>query len=286
VVVNRAPVNEYELRSRFTTDMECTAIYTVNLEAQFTTQGNDLGMLAAHGADTRIPNEDPRLQNFGGIGGLKPNIGTDWRGHPFPTDSVKQAAARAQQSVTALTEVTTATPWGFQRDMLHMYHAVCVNVRGVQGRWVEIMAESLQPDQQICVQDWKRPNLAENPLQSACGNGNLYVCRESANEITSSGTYKDEMAVKFFCQDSCDDPYFEFYWRITASQLKPVEGVQPDGENWCGMRAGDDFPSSLLDPYPENYDEPPVFGRSRSSASTAVSSLLVAALVAVLRYFA
>eukprot|EP00730_Choanoeca_flexa_P011846 TRINITY_DN2845_c0_g1_i1.p1 TRINITY_DN2845_c0_g1~~TRINITY_DN2845_c0_g1_i1.p1 ORF type:complete len:314 (+),score=78.51 TRINITY_DN2845_c0_g1_i1:98-1039(+) len=290
LVTNPRNGDQYEARTE-SDHQECTAIYNVKLEGRHTTQGNDLGMTATHGKDTRISPSDPRYQNFASAG-INGPIGRDWRNYPFPNSVEKQAAAARRQSVTALTE-DTATPMGFVRSVMYEYHSVCVNVEGVYNRWVEIMAESLKPDQQICVMDWKRPNLAENPLQMACGNGELYACRESANEVIGAGngfTYKDDMAVKFFCQDSCDDSEFEFYWRIVASQMKPAPGNndiamdarQPDGENWCATREGDDYPSSLLQPYPDNYDAPAIFERSESSASSVVASVfaLVALMVA------
>eukprot|EP00051_Salpingoeca_urceolata_P011747 m.145980 g.145980 ORF g.145980 m.145980 type:complete len:109 (+) comp17236_c0_seq2:1110-1436(+) len=59
---------------------------------------------------------------------------------------------------------------------------------------------------------------------------------------------------------------------------------QPDAENWCGKRDGDDFPSSLLSPYSENYVEPPVFAQVSAASSVAVSvwMLALAAILACL----
>lgn len=265
---------------------ECTAIYTVNLEPGLTVQGNDIGMLPAQGVDTTITPDDPEWENFRPWTEGNPHrtFGENNERQPFRDNPSRQARAEDMNSVTALTEVD-ATPLGFQRDTLRMYHAVCVHVRGVYSRWVEIMAESLQPDQQICVRDWDRPDLAENVLQETCGNGNLYMCRDSTNNVKSDGTFEDKMSVKFYCQDSCDDPDFEFYWRIVASQEKPMRvrnpdtnreyWQQPDGENWCAHRKGDDFPSSLLKPYPVNYQEPVIFASTESASSTSIPSRFV-----------
>lgn len=261
---------------------ECTSMFTVTLEAQYSTQGNDLGMLPTHGHDSRIPSTDDRYKNFNDQPGYGSSlrIGADWRDHPFPRDAAKQAAARAQASVTALTE-PTASPVGFQRATARKHYAVCVTIKNTKNRWLEIMAESLQPDQQICVSDWNRPNLADNPYQEACGNGNLYACRESP--VAQEAAASTDMGLKFFCRDSCDDPDFEFFWRIVSSQQHVTNGAQPDGENWCGMRDGDDYPSSLLDPYPEKYDAPAVFAVRGSGASVTVYSALTLAALAVVR---
>ncbi|EDQ92398.1 uncharacterized protein MONBRDRAFT_35481 [Monosiga brevicollis MX1] len=289
----REPMDEYAAALQ-ATHRECTAIYQVDFEARYTTQGNDLGMLPAQGVDTTVVSTDPEYANFADIMASNPDdypageaIGANLIGEPKKNDVVAQAYAASQYSVTALTEVNTATPIGYQRDMIHIYHSVCVNFTNVGKRWVEIMAQSLQSDQQICVADWNRPNLAENPIQVACGNGELFVCRDSANSINADGSYADEMGIKFFCQDSCDDPYFEFYWRVVASQIRPYRNSngrweQGDGENWCGMRGGDDYPQSLLQPYPENYDAPAVFQKSVSGASSVFVSTLLAASLALI----
>ena len=291
----RAPVDEFVALAH-SQHRECTAIYEVRVEPGLTVQGNDLGMLPTHGKDTTITPEDPRYANFHpwtNGGASRRTFGGNFLREPYRDDPARQARAADKSSVTALTE-PDATPLGFKRDTLRQYHSVCVHVRGVHGRWVEIMAESLQPDQQLCVADWDRPDLAENIHQESCGNGNLYTCRESTNNVDENGQYEDNMSVKFYCRDSCDDPDFEFYWRIAASQEKPILVTdengqqfwqQPDGENWCAYRAGDDFPTSLLQPYPVNYVPPPVFERSESSATmtvAAAAAVVAAAVVAML----
>ncbi|EGD82066.1 hypothetical protein PTSG_02747 [Salpingoeca rosetta] len=300
-VVNtiRAPVDEF-MALMHAEHQECTAIYEAVLDPDLTVQGNDIGMWPTHGKDTTITPDDPRYSNFhpwtnGGT--IQRTFGDNFEREPYRDDPARQARAADKQSVTALTE-DDATPLGFQRDTLRQYHAVCVHVRRVHERWVEIMAETLQPDQQVCVTDWNRPDLAENVHQESCGNGNLYTCRESTNSIGADGKYDDTMSLKFYCRESCDDPDFEFYWRIVASQDTPIRITnpdgsqfwqQPDGENWCAHRAGDDFPSSLLKPYPVNYEPPAVFERSVSAAATAapapVMALLAASLLIALALF-
>lgn len=186
---------------------------------QYTNQGNDLSMLPTHGKDTSVYRN---TANFRDINSR--NIGGDFTNEPFANDPEKQAKAAAQFSVTALTEnIDVSFPLGFKQDVLHQYHAVCVNIIGVAGRWVEIMAQSTQSNQQICVDDWK-PADPQNPIQSTCGNGELYTCRESNSAFSDSkspipsatATRNNNMAVKFMCKDSCDDHLFSFYWRISS----------------------------------------------------------------------
>ena len=267
---------------------ECTSMFTVTPEARYSTQGNDLGMTETHGVDTRIPMSDPRYANFNDVPGFGNSlrIGADYREYPINsnTDPSQAAAiralARAQASVPALLE-EGATPHGFVRATAREYFAVCVTVKQTKNRWLEIMAESVQPDQQICVTDWNRPCLAENPCQEACGNGNLYACLESP--VAQSASSNTDVGYKFYCRDSCDDPDFEFYWRIVASQMQATNGAQPDGENWCGMRDGDDYPSALLEPYPQRYDRPAVFAAFGQGASVTVYSALTLVVLAVVR---
>jgi len=267
---------------------ECTSIYTITLEPQWTTQANDIAHSPPHGKNTL------------GYGSIEPNrwvdwtvpitqIGADYTNQPFANNPDKQAQAKAKFSVTALTE-PSATPLGFISATSRMYHSVCVRVRNVGRRWVELMVQTTNPNQQMCVPDWRpdnitesRPNLQENPFQESCGKGDLYVCRSSPNQLISTGVWEDKMNVKFYCRDSCDDPMFNFYFRITASQEIPkttVNGqwVQPDGEDWCMYRKSDDYPSTLLNPYPANYIPPVVFASSTSSASTISVSVSVIVL--------
>ena len=159
----RAPVDEFVALAH-SQHRECTAIYEVRVEPGLTVQGNDLGMLPTHGKDTTITPEDPRYANFHpwtNGGASRRTFGGNFLREPYRDDPARQARAADKSSVTALTE-PDATPLGFKRDTLRQYHSVCVHVRGVHGRWVEIMAESLQPDQQLCVADWDRPDLAAN----------------------------------------------------------------------------------------------------------------------------
>lgn len=262
------------------TDKICTAIYLINLRPEYTTQGNDIAMLQPHG------------KNTSGFGTLFPNwantgidvttVGADYTKFPFPTDVAKQSLAASMFSVTALTD-PTGTPIGFKLDTMRMYYSVCVQVRGVTNRWIEIMAQTPQPDRKVCVSDWRpdntgRTNLNQNPFQSSCGQGHLYTCRSSPNEPNV-----DNMNIRFYGENT-DDEQFSFYWRVVASQLPPVTSanVQPDGETFCLYRKGDDYPSSLLQPYPQDYVPPPVFELSTSAAmSLSVSVWVLVALVAL-----
>lgn len=260
-------------------DQICTAIYNVTLLPAFTTQGNDVGMLQPHGRNT---------SNFGNVysanwaGQNLATIGADYSKFPFPNDAAKQAYAKSIFSVTALTE-PTGTPLGFKPDTLRMHYSVCVRLFGVQSRWVEVMAQSPQPDRKLCVSDWRpdnggRPNLNDNPFLTSCGQGHLYSCRPSPNAIVG-GVVQDSLSLRFYCEN-CDDEQVSIYWRVTASQQPPSpSGVQKDSEDWCLWRQGADYPSSLLQPYPQDYVPPPVFEASLSSAwSLAVSVWLLAGL--------
>jgi len=314
---------------------ECSSYYRINLGADNSNQGNDLSHSPVHGKDTtqHRPAEDSTSPwPFEGEYDtkFKKSFGRDWVGEPHKTNSEKQARAKSMASVTALTE-DDATPLGFHRSNLHMYYGVCVEVVGIKSvtgweknrlaieptdslgpRWLEIMAQTAHPDQQICVKDIGRADTQDNPTYESCASGDLITCRESTLTINRdqnnkqwpvypntdpnlNRNSKSEMAdgsvlLKFFCRDTCDDSLFSFYWRISASQEVPknvgTRFQQPDGENWCGMRDGTDFPSSLLKPYPRNYVEPPVFEKSKDSSAFAVkASALVSALVAVFALF-
>ena len=74
----------------------------------------------------------------------------------------------------------------------------------------------------------------------------------------------------FYCKENCDATDMDFYWRIMSShQTFATNDMQEksDNEDWCMYRRGDDYPSSLLQPYPDNYQPPPVFEGSTGSAS-------------------
>lgn len=305
VKIIRAPKFDHEVRM-FDQDRECSAIYEVELDPVWTTQGNDIGMLPPHGknmaevleGNVNFKDKIAQLQ-------AKATWAKDWTKYPYPNDATKQAQAAAQYKPTALSE-PRATPLGFKQDVMRYGHEICIRVKNVGRRWVEIMAQSSLPDQQICVSDWKKEHLGENPVQETCGNGALVMCRDSALEYpdtrdtsgrpSSSSPDQllagEDMTLKLFCKDSCDFDDMEIFWRITASNEEPkcqrfdnagkcVEYTQPDAENWCMMREGDDFPSSLLQPYPENYVPPPVF-ELRSAGSAVVASVWLAALACIL----
>jgi len=305
---------------------DCSSFYRVDLSAKYTTQGNDLAMTNKDGADNSYATSKLRDEidlNFGPEYDNLQLIGQNRVGFPGKTDSEKQARARSLNSVTALTE-EGATPNGFHKALLHQYYGVCVEVVGIQddnnrknnigiepeaslgGRWIEVMAQTVHANQAICVTDFGRLDTHDDPVHAACGQGEVYTCRESnipiagvrgikplypaAGDITNRNrpygrSGAGSVMLKFECQSNCDDPHYAFFFRVAASQERPVlnNGVlqQRDGENWCGMREGDDFPSSLLNPYPKNYVEPAVFDQQLSSA-TGVYASAVAAVVAVL----
>lgn len=254
---------------------QCTRIYRVNLTREFTTQCNDYAMLPPHGVNQIDAISGCQNNSFykdlAASGKLK-----DWRGEPFKTNVEKQAAARARASVTALTEpagtgsATDAFPQGFHMDTLHEYHSVCVEVVGVsddrvKDRWVEIMGQSTQQDRSFCVRDWDNPNLQDNIAQESCGGGELYSCRNSA--VRNAG---GRMKVMFFCRENCESTDMNFYWRIVSSHETSSQNSKEeksDNEDWCAFRRGDDYPSSLLQPYPNNYVPPNVFQKSTNSAA-------------------
>ena len=338
---------------------DCSSLYRVELSATYTSQGNDLGHSPVHGMDTKYEDPDNMSEedflkksivqdikkSFGGEYSNLEAIGNKWQNMPFSDNANKQAAAKAVQSKTALTEDppkvvngnaagafednSGATPLGFIEARLHMYYGVCVEVVGIAdtagrgnvavepknslgGRWVEIMAETMVKDQQICVKDQSHPDSHDDPATEACAQGELYQCRDGDIKLTGSrvqngvqimqypatGNVNDvnnkgrvgesNLFFKFYCRENCDDPDVKFRWRISAHQEKPqsINNIffQKDGEDWCASRKGDDFPSSLLDPYPVDYDEPAVFGQSASSAGAMTASVVAvaAAMVAAL----
>ena len=197
---------------------QCTRIYRVTLNKEYTVQCNDYGMLPPHGSvvvfffffffKSKYPtgfyffsfffffflnqiDERTGCQNnewystLAAQGKLK-----DWRNEPYKNVPEKQAAARARSSVTALTEeagtgkATDAFPQGFHMDTLHEYYGVCLEIIGasdttVPDRWLEIMGQAVQQDRSFCVKDWDNPNLQDSPIQEACGGGELYQCRNA-----------------------------------------------------------------------------------------------------------
>lgn len=306
---------------------ECSSLYRVDLSASYTTQGNDLGMLPLDGRNTAYTTsnlKDEIEMNFGPEYVNLALLGADRVGMPAKDDSQAQARAKAVNSVTALTE-DGATPNGFIKALMHQYYGVCVEVIGVAtdanrrnnigveptnslgGRWIEVMAQTTHANQAICATDFGRSDTHDDPVHSACGQGEVYTCREanlpvigssgSSPRYPATGTIGDNtqgrsgvgsIMLKFHCESNCDDPLYSFFFRITASQERPQLNVgklqQRDGENWCSMREGDDYPSSLLAPYPKNYVEPVVFDQELSSAAGVAASLatVVALMVASL----
>jgi hypothetical protein len=268
-------------------DPECTSIYEVTLSADMNNQCNDLSMLPPHGAD---------------LTGCELGNANDWRNWPYPNSAEKQNIAKAKFSVTALTEssgrgYTTpfnqpnkatqdAYPLGFNSATIKEYHSVCVTVKNVGQRWVEIMAQSVQQDKSMCVTDWKKPDLNENPVQEACGSGEIYSCRP-ANNLEG----QTDINLRFYCKDSCEGTDLPFYFRISASYVggQGTNNGDGDGEDWCQFRKGDDFPLSLLAPYPEVYNAPNVFFGSTSGSAhvhPAFPFLLLLAALALVLVFA
>lgn len=259
---------------------QCTAIYRVYLHKNYTTQCNDYGMLVPDGIDQTPCSSVPFYSSARLVNGV---------GEPFKDDQVKQAAALALSSVTALTE-PTGQPIGFHSDVLLEYYGVCVQVFGVSdhqvpNRWVEIMAESKEPQRSFCVTDFDKPLLRENIVEESCGQGDLYACR-SANVL-----FKEPMKIMFYCKENCDVLEFGFYWRIVASRQPSSSDPmmdKSDNEDWCQTRYGSDFPSSLIPPYPQNYVQPAIFQTSTSSASSVTRAFpywVFAFLVVVVVFF-
>jgi hypothetical protein len=166
--------------------------YLVTLSSAFVVQGQDLGMLPPHGVNTSA---------FVG--------GSNYIGYPYQNDVMKQAAAAAANSVTALTE-PDASPIGFKTDILRYEYSICVRVKNVYNRWVEIMAQT--PSSEICVTDWNKAPSNTNPARTSCGKDYLYTCRQSGNNQGA-----DNMMVRFYCGGAdCDSMDYSFKWRIMA----------------------------------------------------------------------
>lgn len=264
---------------------KCTAIYRVNLNAAYTTQCNDFGMVSPDGLNQTKCNTVPIFQKAGMV---------DNTNSPHAKNPEYQDAAAALFSVTALTS-PTATPLGFHADTLIEYYGVCVQVFGVSdpvvpNRWVEIMAQSKQQDRQFCVTDFDNPALHDNPIELSCGGGEIYTCRYNKGIPTGAVPYPP-LKLMFHCQDSCEQTNVDFYWRIVSSWVASTDATQTenqDHEDWCKHRLGIDYPTSLLHPYPANYVPPPVFQQDTSAAwapQAGATYWFLAALLAVLVVF-
>ena len=279
---------------------DCSAIYqgvhthgggarslaaAVTLNPKYTVQGNDIGMLLPMGVNTTA---------FGGA---------NYIGWPFPTDPIKQAAAVAQQSVTALTESTghfqegtDAYPLGFQTDTLVYDESICVYVKNVFNSYVEIMAET--QNRAICVSDWGKADSAHNPIISTCAAQRLYQCRSSGNQYQSGG-YTDTLALQFYCQGiGCSSSDFNFKWRIMARctlarqppPFIPCSDMPPDKHSgntmqkdpyFCQSRKTTDYPSTLAQPFPKNYVAPAAATVTGSPSARTTTSLVALVLVGV-----
>lgn len=282
-IIERDSFTEEQARRSGTNEI-CTSIYNVTLLPAYTTQGNDVGMLQPHGRNTSgfgVKYSD----NWANTGIPLNSIGADYTNFPFPNNPSKQSYAKSIFSLTALTE-PQGTPLGFKLDTLRMHYSVCIRFFNVGSRWIELMAQSPQPDRKLCATDWRpdvggRPNLADNPFLQSCGQGHLYSCRPSPNSM-KNGVVQDTFALRFYCEN-CDDEQVSFYWRVVASQTPPAaNGQQKDSEEWCLWRQGSDYPSSLLQPYPQDYVPPPVFEASLSSAWSAAASVWLLVVLALL----
>jgi hypothetical protein len=265
---------------------ECTAIYEVDLSDTFTTgppNCNDMGMLPPHG---RNQNECKQIEPelFGNNRNLK-----DFRSHPFPLDDVKQNVAKAANAVTSLMEESSecwdeqdcAFPLGFATDTILKGKSVCIEVKGANDKWVEIMASSRKGSAggSFCAKDWD----GEGQDEACTKEGDLYECRESGNT-----QFGDSMKIHFSAQDNTDDANIQIYWRIVASKLPAgrtgVAGEEKDAEDWCQFRDSADYPMSLLGAYPMGFDGRPVFEVEQSGAGRVdvVVASMVAALCAAL----
>lgn len=290
----RKPVSA-EVARLCSSDDDCTAIYRVDLSSRFTTgppNCNDIGMLPPHGKDQT----ECRTNPDGTANALFPQSVplTDYTDHPFKNDGVKQSVAASKNAVTAITEETTdcfsngnrncAFPLGFYADTILKNKKICVQVRNVQDKWVEIMAASRAgSDASFCVRDRLKDDAA-NGDKGCTQAGDLVDIRESGQ---SRGT--DNMYVEFFTEDNFDDANIDFHWRIAASMIEnrdPSSNQDPDAEDWSQHRDGADYPLSLMKPYPEGYDGEAVFEvQSPSSGSYSSPTLLVVLVAAIVAAF-
>jgi len=292
VYVQRQPIDP-EVARLCDANPGCTAIYTVELDSEFTTgppNCNDMGMLPPHGRDQGTCNQifpellkDRRRQSNNDLHrrGWKSGVNResdikfkDYINHPFPEDATKQNVARGANAVTALMEETRecwdsqncAFPLGFATDTILKGKAVCIEVKNAKDKWVEIMASSRQGSDggSFCSKDWD----SEGADEACTKEGDLYECRESGNT-----QFGDSMKIKFVAQDNTDDANMEIYWRIVASKLPEgktgVAGEEKDAEDWCQFRDSSDYPMSLMGAYPTGYDGKPVFQVEQSHASRA-----------------
>lgn len=293
IQVLRHPVSP-EVAELCDTDVECGARYIAHLSFDFVTGGpncNDVAMLPPHGIDQR---ECTAVDGTA----YPTNKMKDLRRHPFPNNGVKQSLAMEAGSTTALLEsgincrttagngdnTQCAFPYGFKTDMIHKRLGICVEVRNVQDRWVEIKAEP-QPGSggaSFCVRDRNAPIDQELGCTVAAG---LHEIRESGNSV---GT--DNMNVIFYAQDNTDDSEINIWWRITGSHVvtsdpDPTSG-EGEAENWSLHRSANDFPDSFGDRYAKTHQGFPVFQASTgSSASWTAPTAALVTLLAVLAVF-
>jgi hypothetical protein len=227
----------------------------------------------------------------------------DYRGHPYPSDGVKQSLATAQGSVTALTESSVncavgpsdttgnqhcAFPLGYKTDTIVKNLGICVKVDGAKDKWVEIMGASMDGSggASYCVRD--RNAGANLDGETGCTvSGDLIDIRASDNRPIANNINLNQMSVIFYAQDNTDDAAIDFQWRITASYIPSTNQEDPmderDAEDWSMSRDGAGYPSMLQAPYPQNYNGTAVFESSVGSSASWSAPLaqLVIALVAM-----
>lgn len=292
VIASRTPISP-ETASLCSTDPDCTAIYRLTLEEKFTTgqcnsYGADIGAVPPHGS-----NQVPCAEIMPGTFAKVKDELRDYTKHPYPDDAVRQRAATSKGGNTALFEDSDrcwvnnmcAYPKGFLSDSIHKNKNVCIYVSGAADRWVEIMAASKDGSNggSFCVEDWKRTD-SEQADRACTKEGDLYECRESGNT-----QFGDSMKIKFFAADNYDDGNIQFYWRVVASKLPAggtgIEGEEKDAEDWCqASRDGADYPSSMMNPYPDGYDAPRVMDKVEDAAAMTLPTVItmVAVVAAVL----
>lgn len=293
---------------------ECSVIYEVNLSPEWTTgeNCNDLGMLPPHGRNQKLCYaRDKEGNSVNGLSQVENDFWYAKRGslrdyttHPFPDNPNKQSVAAGANAHTSLMEPTKncykqdtdwrgltddenpfnnkcAFPLGFMSDTIIKHKAICVKVKGAEGRWVEIMAASASGSNggSFCASDWG----SAGEEQACTKEGDLYECREAGRSQVKEGS-AHEMHIKFQAFDNIDDAEMGIHWRIVASKLPEGQTgkgkEEKDAEDWCQFRDAADFPMSLMGAYPKNFAGNPVFDVEESSAS-GLASVLAAVAVAV-----
>lgn len=105
---------------------------------------------------------------------------------------------------------------------------VCIQVNNVQGKMIEIAAESFQNGIEFCVTDTESL-LATTSVVTACGAGRLNSCFNSP----SSNTLKF-----FFYGKNADVMAFNFHYRVRVSNVATTDDQNSATGNaamWCAM---------------------------------------------------